>query len=308
MCKEKVLLLGGSGFLGRNIANELLGKGYIVGIYDRVSCDVPNVFLYDRDINTDDSLHTIVQQYDVIIYLISSGVPQLSMESPLDYYCNEIRNVIKVLDVCKSNNIIRVIFASSGGTVYGDSDKPNLEDNIEVPKSHYGICKLMCEKIFLLYNNVYGMDNIILRLSNVYGDYFKANSNVGAINIFIQRIINKNSVVIYGNDEIVRDYIDVKKVAEVFCNAIEWNNTDEILPVFNIGSGVGISLKQLITMLSEELQKTVRVEYGYGREWDVKKNILNISKAKKYLDLNFDRTAEDNIRYFISKSMRKYKE
>lgn len=303
---KRVLIVGGCGFIGSAIRDVLVDKGYRFGIYD-MSADtasIPqNIPYYQGDILKDDNLVEIFSKYDVLIYLLSSIMPQQSMDNPEEIYTKDIPMLLRVLEICNKAGIKRVIYSSSGGAVYGEHNLPNSEDmTITNPQNHYAICKLTCEKILLLYNRLYEMDNIVLRVANPYGINQRIESGVGAISAFIKKIMNDEPVIVYGDGEVVRDYIPVENVAKAFMMAIEWNQDASIIPVFNVGSGEGLSLNRIIEIISESLEKNPSVEYIEPREFDVRSSVLNMSKTEKYIGIINRIGAEDAIREYCNKT------
>lgn len=210
--------------------------------------------------------------------------------------------VLRTLECCVNNNIKRVIFASSGGTVYGEGNGIFLDENtIEQPVNHYAICKLTAEKILQLYNKLYGMENIILRISNPYGIGQNPASGVGAITVFAKKIIENEKITIYGDGTNSRDFIHVDEVCEAFYKAYLWEFNNDITPVFNVGSGQAISLNQIVELISQVLEKTPIVEYIPSRGFDVKHNVLDMNKTQEYLGFFPDVDETQNIKQYVIK-------
>lgn len=284
---SKVLIMGGNGFIGSNIAEYLANKNVEVDIYDLFKKD--NGFKnYQGNILTDDNLDDIIKNYDTIIYLITSVSPKKSMDFPTESYVQDIPMLLKVLESCrKSNRCNQIIFSSSGGTVYGEGKNKDLKEDITVeePINHYAICKLASEKILLLYNKLYGMNNIILRIANPYGKGQNPASGVGVITTFVDKIIKGEKITLYGDGSIMRDFIDIESVCDAFYKSLIWDFDKNITPVFNVGSGEGLSLKEIIDIISTTLNIVPSIEFLPDRPFDVKENVLDMSKAKSVLGL-----------------------
>ena len=284
---KKVLVMGGNGFIGNNIVEHLAKNGYEVEIYDIAGKD--NGYKnHIGNVLTDDNLEKLISDFDNIIYLITSVSPKKSMDFPEKSYTQDIPMLLRVLDCCiKTGYGKKVIFSSSGGTVYGEGLNKILKEDevIEEPINHYANCKLACEKILLLYNKLYKMNNIILRISNPYGRGQNPSSGVGAITTFTDKILKCEEITLFGNGDTIRDYIDVYYVADAFLKAIEYKNENNITPVFNVGSGIGLCLKDIIDIISSSLNVIPNINYLPERPFDVKSNILNTEKAQKYLGL-----------------------
>lgn len=302
MKKNKVLVMGGNGFIGKNIVNYFLEKGINADIYDLFISPSLTSNTYQGNILTDDHLNDIISEYQTIIYLITSVSPKKSMDFPETSYVQDIPMLLRTLNCCINNNSTkRVIFASSGGTVYGEGYGMALKEDftIEQPINHYAICKIACEKILQLYNKLYNMENIILRISNPYGFGQNPNSGVGAITTFATKIIQNEEIILFGDGTISRDFIHIEAVSDAFYKAYLWDFDSSISPVFNIGSGQDITLNQVINIISEALELEPRIQYLSERPFDVKHNILDISKAKKYLEYNPKDDQEEHIKRYV---------
>lgn len=300
MKKNKTLIIGGNGFIGKNIAEYFTNFGEEIAIYDLVS--LGEYKTYVGNILTDDNLENIISDYQTVIYLVTSVSPKKSMDFPEHSYTQDIPMLLRVLDCCKLNNVKRVIYASSGGTVYGEGKGKILKEDstIEEPINHYAICKVTCEKILQLYNKLYNMENIVLRVANPYGKGQNPSSGVGAITVFTKNILEGNSISIYGDGTNKRDYINVEFVAEAFYKSTYWKFNKEISPVFNVGSGMGFSLNEIISIISNTLNIKPEVSYFPERPFDVKENILDMTKSKQILKLNHSQNEIYKIEEYVN--------
>ena len=281
--KNKILVIGGNGFIGKNVVNNLLKNNFIPIIYDRNESNLP-VEQYFGNLLEDEKFPDIVRQCNCVIYLITSVSPKMSMEDPKLAYMNDIPLLLKTLNVCLENKIKRVIYASSGGTVYGEgNNRLFTEDDLTSPINHYAICKLSCEKILCLYNKLYDMENVILRIANPYGIGQRPSSGVGAVTTFASNILEGKSITLFGDGDIYRDYVDVESVSDAFRLSCDWNFRRDITPIFNIGSGEPLSLNEIIDVISSALEVDVNVEKLPSRFFDVHYSALDTSKAEKYL-------------------------
>ena len=298
---KKVLVMGGNGYIGRNIVKAFNAHSETVDVYDLFG-DENDIHFLQGNVIDDEKLDETVSRFDTVIYLISSVSPKKSMDEPGSAYVNDIPMLIKVLDSCVHSGCKRVIFASSGGTVYGEGEGRVLsEDSYCQPINHYAICKEASEKILLMYNQRYGMENMILRVSNPYGPGQNPKSGVGAITIFTRKVLADEDITLYADPDTVRDYINVNDVAEAFYQATYYDFDKDVVPVFNIGSGKGFSLRDIISIIADTLDKKVNVKVVESRGYDVKYNVLNIEKAQKYLSYGSHEDEEDRIREYILK-------
>lgn len=298
---KKVLIMGGNGFIGKNLTNYFIENGIDVAIYDLFVSD-SGIKTYQGNIMTDDKLGEIIKQYDTIVYLITSVSPKKSMDFPETSYTQDIPMLLRTLDCCVNGDVKRVIFSSSGGTVYGEGNDVTLNENTnEQPINHYAICKLASEKILQLYNKLYGMENIILRISNPYGIGQNPASGVGVITTFAQKIISDEKILLFGDGTISRDFIHIDEVCEAFYKAYLWNYDSSITPVFNVGSGQAITLNEVVEIISGTLEKTPIVEYLPSRPFDVKHNVLDMEKTRKYLGFDPHEDETQNIKQYVKK-------
>lgn len=302
-----ILIFGGDGFIGTNIVNRLVqDENTNVSVYARNTFQKnENCKYYTGDLYLEENLEYILNDIDVIIYLITSITPASSMANKLLGYQKDIPMLIKVLDAALEKKIKRVVFISSGGTIYGENKIANSEDMKENPVSHYAILKLASEKILLMYNQLYGMENIILRVSNPYGGNFH-NKEVGIINVFLNKILNNEELIIFGDGNIVRDFVNVSYVVDAVYKSLTFSIPDKCIPVFNIGSGKGISLNELLYIIKSIIRKKISIRYIEGRNFDVKNNVLCIEKAKHIMKYTPPVDSEADIKEFIELYLKKF--
>lgn len=298
---KNVLVVGGNGFIGKNIVESLLNHNINVSVYDRTKFDtIENSF--EGNIFDDINYNNYFKNIDAVIYLVTTVSPKKSMDNPNEAYEKDVPLLIKTLECCKENKIKRLIFASSGGAIYGDvGNNKAREDNSNQPLNNYGICKLTCEKILQMYNVLYGMENISLRISNPYGDGQNSNTGVGVITTFADFIKEGKDINIYGDGSVVRDFIHVKDVADAFYLSLLYTYNKDIIPVFNIGSGIGLSINDIIKIIEETFEKKANINYLEGRSFDVKYNVLDISKAKDHLKYIPNSNEPEKIKQYLKR-------
>ena len=282
----RVLIIGGNGFIGSHLTDFLVAKGQTVRVYSHSRSiytkedDKKVEYIYGEFTDTK-LLDSSLQDIEVVYQLISTTVPSTSNKSPVEDVASNLISTIKLLESCVNYSVKKIIFPSSGGTIYGIPQNLSISENTPTnPICSYGITKLAVEKYLHLFNYLYGLDYSILRISNPYGPRQNPMGNVGAITIFLNHILNKRAIQVCGDGEIVRDYIYISDVVQALYYAQTYNPNQKL---FNIGSGQGISLNQLISKIRQTLNKEFEVEYINGRKVDIPVNILDINTAKNFL-------------------------
>jgi UDP-glucose 4-epimerase len=175
----------------------------------------------------------------------------------------------------------RVIFISSGGTVYGvPQQNPIPETHPTNPICSYGIQKLAIEKYLYLFRALQDLDSVVLRVSNIYGEFQNLERPLGAVSHFSHRAVEGKPIEIWGDGSIRRDYIHVDDVVSALLRAMSYSGQDHI---FNIGSGQSVSLNELLDFIRRRVEREIAVIYKPARSFDVKENVLDITRAAKEL-------------------------
>jgi UDP-glucose 4-epimerase len=283
----KVVIIGGGGFIGSHLVETLLAHGQEVRVFDQPGA---RYLEYSRRqganiitgnfLNSDD-VSNAISGCDVVYHLVSTTVPQTSIENPRYDVESNLVGTLQLLEQMHRFNLKKIIFASSGGTVYGiPREIPIRENHPTDPISSYGITKLAIEKYLHLYWTLYGMDYCVLRISNAYGARQPVTQTQGAISAFLGKVAYKEKIVIWGDGSVLRDYVYASDIASAFLQASLYQGE---LKVFNIGSGHGHSLNDIIGAIKNIVQIPLQVKYLQGRPFDVPVNVLDVSRAKFYL-------------------------
>jgi UDP-glucose 4-epimerase len=304
----KVLVIGGNGFLGSNIVFQLRNSGYHISVLDLKASSDPlqGVDYYTGSTSNAQFMSDVMQGHQYLIYLKSGTNPNSSMLNANRAYAEDLPELVSVCKLCQKHAIEKIVFASSGGTVYAPlrAHRPYREEDPTHPINHYGIAKLAAENILLMNNKLFGMRNIILRIANPYGMGQTSLSGVGVITTFAERMLAKQTIHIWGNGEIVRDYVEVSDVSRAFSLALEQKDHIDF-PVFNIGSGKGFSITQIIQMLQDCIQEEPKIEFFPQRDFDNPHNVLDISKASRELCYSPIIRPETGIKEYIEQLKRK---
>lgn len=285
-----IIVLGAAGFIGTNLILELAkNRNNIITAVDIKSeylehikfFSFPNVRFYICDFYVDSDYDEILIGQDVVYHLVSTTIPANSNKNILQEFDRNVAMSISLFDACIRQRVKKILFMSSGGTVYGkDFMCPVTEKCITNPISSYGLQKLTIEKLLYLYEYMYGLDYRVIRLANPYGPYQRPNGILGAVTTFIYKAMKKEEIVVYGDGSVVRDFIYIDDVIDGIINISEYEGEEKI---FNLGSGHGTSIGQLLTMISNSLDLTLNIRYEEARAVDVPVNILDVSRYEKVL-------------------------
>ncbi len=298
--RVKILVTGGAGFIGSHIVDLLIARGHDVIVVDNLSTgkkeDInKQARFYQIDINDSDLKNVFkVEKPEYIFHQAAQISVSNSVKFPrMDAQCN-IMGLLNLLEFSIQNKIKGVVFASSGGTVYGEpATYPINETNTLSPKSPYGISKMTSEYYLDFYFNQYHLNYISLRYGNVYGPRQDPDGEAGVIAIFIRKMLRGEIPVINGDGEYIRDYVYVEDVANACLLSME--NMLKLSELrrnglfkkpfnsFNVASGKGVSVNQLYSYLKKIMKSTILANYGLPRPGDLRKNILDCALAGEYL-------------------------
>ncbi len=194
---------------------------------------------------------------------------------------SNVVSTLQLLEAMRGIGIKKIVFASSGGTVYGQPIRTPIDEGHPTdPTTSYGITKLTIEKYMQLEKVLHGLQPVILRVANPYGERQRVEHAQGVVAAFLKRALADQPIEIWGDGSVVRDYLHVSDVAEAFAAALGYQGAET---VFNIGSGSGTSLNELVRLLSQQLNKELCVNYQPARDFDVKSNVLNCQRALRDL-------------------------
>jgi UDP-glucose 4-epimerase len=286
--KMKCVIFGGGGFIGSAVADRLLRDGHALRIFEQPRIRHFREFVLDEAVewvtgdftNTHDVCNAI-DGMDVVLHLVSATLPKTSNDDPVNDVQSNLISTLQMLKVMVVRNVRKIIFISSGGTVYGSpAYLPIDELHPTNPYVSYGITKLAIEKYLLMFEKYYGIKTVILRVANPFGERQRPEVAQGAVGVFLHRAIRQQPIEIWGDGSVVRDYIYISDVAEAFVRALEYSGPKS---VFNIGSGIGTELNELIRIIEGVLGKHIERHYLPGRPFDVPVSILSNVLARQEL-------------------------
>ena len=297
------VVLGGSGFLGQRLCRALVDAGFRVRSVSRSgrpkSQPEPwwsSVEWVAAGIGTKLSFRAL-DQADFVFHLVSTTLPSTSNSDIIYDLESNVLATVRMLEAAAAIGIRRMVFVSSGGTVYGTARQKLIsEDHPTNPLCSYGIQKLAIEKYFQLFRITRNLDPIVFRVSNVYGESQDCSRPLGAIAHFTNRAVRGVPIEIWGDGAATRDYVHVDDVVGALLKSMNYRGTERL---FNIGSGRGVSLNELVGMLQQRIAKPIVVNYRPGRGFDVSENVLDIKRARAELlwspDVSLERGLEKMI-------------
>lgn len=297
-------MLGGLGFIGSHLSRALVQEGFPVRIFDKLYAsrelikDIePCVEVVEGDAERSQDVLDALSGGEICFHLIHTTVPGSSMQDPgFDVQSNVVSSV-RWMSQLHLTSIRRLIFISSGGTVYGTSQTtPITEDHPTNPICSYGIAKLSIEKYVLLYGHLQGIDCRILRPSNVYGEGQKLNINQGLIGVFADRILREELIEIWGDGTVQRDYLDIGDLISGILKLTEYRGP---YAIFNISTGEGYSILEIIEMLGEIFGKRPQLTFKPLRGFDVPVNILSSQRLREETGWHPRTSLREGIRRYI---------
>jgi UDP-glucose 4-epimerase len=301
---SKALIIGGGGFIGSNLTRTLLADGRSVRVLElpnrnrmQIIPDHPQLEWCEGNFtNARDLRHALVGVQSVF-HLASTTIPESSNENPQFDVQSNLLGTVALLEEMRRLPNVPVIFASSGGTVYGRPKVvPIAEEHSTEPECSYGIVKLTIEKYLALYRRMHGTPYRVLRMANPYGPGQEINRVQGAIGVLLSRVLSGQPVEIWGDGSVVRDYFYVSDAISALKRAEAYVGDDY---VFNIGSGKGHSLLDILAAIEGITHRKCEVRFTAARSFDVPTNVLNIGRAQTVLGWRPEIPLEVGLRHMV---------
>jgi len=294
--------MGGLGFIGSHLCRALIQEGYEVRIFDKlyasrhlVSDIEQRVQIVEGDAERAEDVLESLEGVDVAINLIHTTVPGSSMQDPGHDLLSNVVPCTKWLARLKEMDLTRLIYISSGGTVYGVPIRnPITEDHPTDPICSYGITKLAIEKYIAMYAELSGIEYRIFRPANAYGEGQRLNIGQGVIGVFLHRAVRGETIEIWGDGTNRRDYLYVKDLVDGILKLIDHKGEGR---VFNISTGIGHSLNDILRIIREKLNIPTKVEYKTSRKFDVPINILDSTRFRDETGWEPKTDLTEGIRY-----------
>jgi UDP-glucose 4-epimerase len=284
--RPMTVIFGGAGFVGSHLAEELLDDGYPVRLFARVGTEpsVPESLrgrasLVCGDFLNDTEVSRALEECELAVHAVSSTIPASSNQAPSYDMETNLLPTVRFLDECRRRGVARVLFLSSGGTVYGRAASlPITEDAPTFPLCSYGIVKLALEKYIHMYSDLYGLRHTIVRLSNPYGERQNPTRRQGAVAVFLDRLTRGEPLEIFGDGSVVRDYLYIKDATRAIRMLLA---SEECDGVFNVGTATGTSIRELVDLVRRATERPVEVKTLPSRPVDVPANILSFEKIQR---------------------------
>ena len=294
----KVLVTGGAGYIGAHVANELINEGYSVRIYDDFSNGlhrrVDGKFrdIVEGDIQDREKLIQAMQGVDAVIHLAAKKAVEESVKNPLKYYENNVGGTLNLLAAMSVKGVKQLVFSSSAA-VYSPNDKDAVEESDPtVPLSPYGATKLLSEELISTVGGAEQISHISLRYFNVVGSAipeFGDNSKDNLVPKVFLALKNGKRPEIYGTDyptpdgTCIRDYIHVHDLAKAHVAALKKTETGFVSSVYNVGSGKGYSVREMMDQLSATIGRDINPLESPARAGDSPKLIASTKKIESEL-------------------------
>lgn len=279
----KILVTGGAGFIGSHIVDRYINIGHEVVIIDNMSTGKeeninPKAKFIKIDIK-DEAILALFQseKFDIVSHHAAQMDVRVSVNDPQFDARENILGSLNIYEACAKTGVKKVIFASSGGTVYGEQiNFPANEEDPLNPCSPYGISKMVNEKYLFYYKTVYGLDYTVLRYGNVYGERQNPHGEAGVVAIFTSRMLNNEKAVINGDGEITRDYIYIHDLVNVNEIALK----PECSGIFNVTTGIETNVNYIFRTLKELTNAAQEEFHGPAKAGEQRRSVCSPNKLK----------------------------
>lgn len=290
---RRVLITGGAGFIGSHVADAHLAAGDEVVVLDDLSSgrreNVPaGATFVQADIRSPEARRLVATGgFAILNHHAAQMDVRRSVADPLFDASVNVIGQLNLLEGARQGGVRRVVFASSGGTVYGDSGRlPLAEEDPKLPVSPYGTAKLAAEYYLAAFSQLYGVEAVALRYSNVYGPRQNPHGEAGVVAIFCKRLLAGEPLTVYGDGEQTRDLVYAGDVAAANLLAAErplppLSNIDA--RAYNIGTATETSVNRLAALLAEVAGRAPQVRHAPARPGELQRNALAIDKAARDL-------------------------
>lgn len=304
----RVLVTGGAGFIGAHLANQLVHRGAAVRVLDDLSSGdpaslSPAVNFNRGDVRDVPKLWSLLQGVDVVFHLAARVSVPASVLYPREYNDVNVGGTVALLEACRDVGVKRVVLASSA-TVYGDQPSwPITEDMPPNPSVPYAVSKLAAERYLFTIGRLSGFETVALRIFNAYGPGQPLPpTHAPVIPLFMQQIIGRGSVIIFGDGRQTRDFVYIDDVVDALITAATASNVDQ--EVINVGSGQETSLLQLIDTICSVINAHANVIENSEAAGGIRHLVADLTKARQLLKYKPRTQLIDGLRKFYEQDAR----
>ncbi len=292
-----ILVIGGYGFIGLHIVERFDCKQHQITIFNRSKNhfieELEDVKYIYGDFTDIDAIKKALEGIDIVYHLLSTTVPSTANDNPLFDVQSNLIGTISLLDALEGSSVKRIVYASSGGTVYGNPKYTPIDENHPLhPIGSYGITKVAIESYIQLYAKKLNISYLIVRPSNPFGPRQSYGGVQGVISTFLHKAIKEEILTVWGDGEAIRDYIYISDVADFFIKA---GLTDKE-GIFNLGSAQGHSVNEVIEIIEHVVGTKTTVRHIKLNSFNVKEVVLNINQAKSIFDWKPDVSFLDGVK------------
>ena len=305
----KIIVTGGAGFIGSHLADNLIKEGHKVVIIDNLSTGGKKNIntkakFYKIDICDSHISEIFKKEKPKIVFHFTAQIDiRKSIDNPIEDAKVNILGSINILENCRRFKVKKVVFASTGGAIYGDADiVPTPESYPAIPLSPYGIAKLTIENYLNYYYKIFGLQFIVLRFANVYGPRQNSKSEAGVIAIFCDKILHGNQPTINGDGKQTRDFVYIDDAVEAIVLAMKTKK----IGIFNIGTAKETDVNTIFNLIKKESGLNYKAIRAPAKKGEQERSCLDYSKAKEDLGWRPKYNLEKGIRETIEwyKSLR----
>lgn len=282
----KILVTGGAGFIASHLVDKLIQADHSIIVIDNLSTGCrkninKKAKFYKLDIQDKKISNVFLKEKPEVVFHYAAQISvRDSVDSPIEDVKTNILGSLNILEACKKNNVKKIIFSSSGGAIYGETDIfPTSENCKETPLSPYAIAKLSVEKYLYYYYKYFGLKFVALRFANVYGPRQNSKGEAGVIAIFSDKMLQGQQVTIYGSGKQTRDFVFVDDII----SASELALKGDQVGIFNIGTSVETDINTIFLKLKNLLNSTCAEVHGPAASGESQRSCLDFSMAQKVL-------------------------
>lgn len=280
---KRVLVTGGSGFIGGHLCEALIKRGHQPVVLDRVRPSRPSAEFHSGDLSDlGGRLGSLLDNVSTVYHLAWTTKPQAANDAPYaDVQSNVVSGLLLLDAIVRRASPPRLVFLSTGGAIYGRTDVERIgEDHPTVPLNAYGVSKLTFEHYLRLYHYLHDLDYIAFRPSNPYGEHQDPRGAQGAVAVFLGRLAKGEPITVWGDGSVVRDYLHIDDLTDALVRAVGYAPSADDPRVFNVGSGGGESLLELIAAMERVTGRRGVVDFTEARKADAPRVVLDIGRIK----------------------------